>query len=328
MSLLTIGPEWGVPYKLTGPDGTVAWFNCLPGSTTEEQESYSYGGEAGALYCGILDPEESSGLGDDAEIRENSSEKTEQDGAVFGNFYRGKRPIILGGIIHPGLSATQRNERAGRIRRAAAALRPDAWLNYNFGYSTIEWTPLGGEALKVEVRKQQPIRFTGQFIKKFLIAFVAPDPRIYAKAPTSGETKEKTTEKLELTLENKGDMETANLSEIKFYGPIKKKGTVKVECEFAGGATRWIELLNVPVMTKSEYIAINLANRTVNKNGSENVYNLVNFSNSSWFLFPPGSFTIKVKYENYQYKTEETEGSTEAEKKERHITAQLYSAWS
>lgn len=151
-----VGVEYGCKYTLTGPDGTVAVFN-------DSTSPY---------YVGMLSPE-SSGL-DGSEVREDSADRVEADGAIHGAFFAGRRPVILTGTIDNGGSATVRNERVGRLQAASKALREDAILT---------WKPLGApEELQVSLRLQQPLRITKGFVKDFQVSMVAADPGIYGTA--------------------------------------------------------------------------------------------------------------------------------------------------
>src|SRR5512146_1049320 len=124
MPTIPDGPEYGVKYTLEGPDGTKAVFN----DSTDPN------------FVGSLSPE-SSGL-DSADVREAAADAVEADGGVHGNFYYGRRPVVLQGTIIAS-SATQRNERASRLKQASNAMRADA---------TLKWTPTGGEEMELKVR--------------------------------------------------------------------------------------------------------------------------------------------------------------------------------
>lgn len=140
--------QYGQKFTLEGPDGTKAVFND----------------SADGNYVGILAAAECSGL-DSADVRDNGQERTEEHGGVHGNFYYGRRPIILAGTIIAS-SATQRNERAERLQRASNALTGDAKLS---------WTPTGGAARYAMVRRQQPLRVVGGWVKSFQLALVSAD---------------------------------------------------------------------------------------------------------------------------------------------------------
>lgn len=153
-----LGVEYGCKYTLTGADGTVVVFN----DATDPN------------YVGILSAE-SSGL-DAPEVREESADRVEEDGAVFGDFYAGKRPVILQGTIIAS-SLTQRNERAGKLLAASNALR---------GNAVLKWKPQGAaEEVTIELRRQQPARITKGYVKEFQLPMVAADARIYGTSAQS-----------------------------------------------------------------------------------------------------------------------------------------------
>jgi len=139
--------QYGVPFTLEGPDGTKAVFN----------------NEGSADYVGILSPE-SSGL-DSPEVREDALSRVENDGGVHGNFFYDRRPVVLQGTIIAS-SATQRNERVEKLQRASNALR---------GNCTLKWTPTGGTERMLELRRQQPLRVTGGYVKEFMLPLVSAD---------------------------------------------------------------------------------------------------------------------------------------------------------
>lgn len=132
-------------------------------------------------YVGDLNPE-SSGL-DAPEIREDSAERVETDGAIFGDFFSGKRPVILQGTIIAG-SQAQRNERVGKLRAASNAKISDA---------TLSWEDSAAGKVFINLRRQQPIRITKGYVKEFMLAMVAADSRILSYAVTGGSDKGITT---------------------------------------------------------------------------------------------------------------------------------------
>lgn len=118
-------------------------------------------------YVGMLGAE-SSGL-DSPDIREESTDKVEDDGGVHGPFYAGRRPVVLQGTIIAS-SATDRNNKVDKLRRASLALRRDG---------TLSWTQADGTNAYLTARRQQPLRVTKGYVKEFQLPLVAADPRIY-----------------------------------------------------------------------------------------------------------------------------------------------------
>jgi hypothetical protein len=157
---LPSGPEIGVKFTLTGPDGTVATFN--------EESDFNY---VGAIT-------EATGL-DSPEVRENAENIAGFDGGVHGNFYYGRRPVVLTGKIFNVSSNEERNKKLTKLLQASNAMREDAVL---------EWTPTGGEAQYLKVRRAQPLRVSGAFDKDFQLSLVSADPRIYSVSTSKSKT--------------------------------------------------------------------------------------------------------------------------------------------
>lgn len=150
--MIPLGVEYGCKFTLERANGWRAVFN----DSTD------------ADYVGVLDPTQCSGL-DAPEIREDAAEKVENDGAIFGDFFAGKRPVVLGGSIN-ATSTTSRNERASKLRRVTNAKRDDL---------TLTWEPQGtGQKVFMNMRRGQPLRVTEGFLKKFQASLVAADSRI------------------------------------------------------------------------------------------------------------------------------------------------------
>jgi len=174
---INIGVEYGVIYTLTGPDGTVAVFND---STSPN-------------YVGILSPE-SSGL-DSAEVREDAQDTTEGDGGIHGDFYYGRRPVILQGTVIAS-GRTDRAQKIDKIRRASNAMRGDAILS---------WTPSAGSMpVRLKLRRQQPLRFTKGWVKDFMIPMVSAKAFIESASEEAiGGTTNGAVETIPATVENK-----------------------------------------------------------------------------------------------------------------------------
>ena len=154
MAYQPLAIEIGAVYTLTGPDGSVAVFND----------------PLSASYVGALT--EVTGL-DSAEVRESAQELVEADGGAHGAFYLGRRPITLTGRVFGHASVTERNQRLDRARRASLALRGD---------SVLKWTPAGAQEVFCSVRRQQPFRESGAWVKDFQIALVSEYAAIYSTA--------------------------------------------------------------------------------------------------------------------------------------------------
>ena len=148
MPYFPYGPTINDVYTLTGPDGSVAVFND----------------SASGNYVGALT--EITGL-DSADVRESSEDLTEADGGSHGNFFYGRRPIVLTGKVYGHTTITARNTKLDRMMRASNAMRGDA---------TLSWIadPTGvGMSMFTYVRRQQPLRISGGWVKDFQLALVS-----------------------------------------------------------------------------------------------------------------------------------------------------------
>jgi len=110
MTILPTGPQFGVKYTLTGPDGTVVTFN-----------DFSDPNNVGTLT-------DISGF-DSPEVRESADDLVEMDGGIHGSFFYGRRPITLSGLIHEHADAADRNMRMARLMQATNAMRDDVVEN-------------------------------------------------------------------------------------------------------------------------------------------------------------------------------------------------------
>lgn len=277
-----VGPQYGVPYTLTGPDGAQAVFN----DTTSP------------FYAGVLVPEECSGL-DSAETRESAAERTEQDGAIQGSNWYGKRPVILAGELRGG-GTVLRNEAAARVMRASNAMRRDA---------TLVWTPDGGEQVFVKGRRAQPTRITGNWNKKFQIAVMAADPRIYSTTLTTGTvtaaaaseagrsynrvfnyTYGATTPNATLFVTNNGWGESPPI--VRIWGP-------GINPSLINNTTGQAMNLTYTLTSAEEYLELDFFNRTIKLMGTSNRYSAMNFATSEWWYLQPDQNEIRLAYSSF-----------------------------
>lgn len=282
--MYVVGPEYGVPYTLTGPDGSVAVFN-------DPTSPY---------YAGVLNPEECSGL-DSAESRENAQERTEQDGAIQGNNWYGKRPVILAGTISPISGAVQRSEMAGRIMQASNAMRGDA---------TLAWTPEGGETVFVKGRRNSNgVKIVGPWIKKFQMALTCADPRIYSAVLNTtevassggvegGRTYDKTYDyKYGATsptgiihVINNGWGESPPI--VRVWGPGINPSIIN---NTTGQAINLVYTLNA-----EEYLELDFFARTITLGGTASRYYAMQYETSEWWYLQPGSNEIRLTYASFE----------------------------
>lgn len=277
-----VGPQYGVPYTLEGPDGAIAVFN-------DQTSPY---------FAGVLVPEECSGL-DSAETRESAAERTEQDGAIQGDNWYGKRAIILGGeLLVSGTIA--RNEAAARVMRASNAMRKDA---------TLIWTPDGGEQVFVKVRRSQRTTIAGNWNKKFQIPLTAADPRIYSTLLTTG------------TVSAAAATEAGRSYNKKFnyiYGATAANGVLFVTNNGWGESPPIIRVygpginpslinnttgqsinLTYTLTSAEEYLELDFFNRTIKLQGTSNRYSAMQFATSEWWYLQPDQNEIRLAYSSF-----------------------------
>lgn len=111
MAYYPFAPEIGARYELIGPTGAVAVFNDAIDPN----------------YVGMLS--EVTGL-DSPDVREASEDLVEADGGQHGQFWFGRRPIVLNGRVYGHATAAERAARLDRLARASLALRGDAVLKW------------------------------------------------------------------------------------------------------------------------------------------------------------------------------------------------------
>lgn len=256
--------ELNITYTLTGPTGVRAVFN--------DQNDPD--------FVGVLT--EVTGL-DSPDVRESVEDMVQQDGGIHGNFYYGRRPITLTGIILNPASAAARNVRLDKLAQASDALRSDALLT---------WTPTGGVPMQASVRRQQPLRVSGAWQKSFQLGLVAADARLYSQAlhsttlltPTSGPAAGVTIG----SFTNLGNTTTDLIFDV--TGP-------------GGGPymslSATVDQIFLPALTvpAGQILTINTKDRTAKLNGVS-VYQYVSFPASyvNWVLLAPGTRNIGVSY--------------------------------
>lgn len=153
MAYLPISTEFNALYTLTAPDGSVATFN----------------NPSDPNYVGALT--ELTGL-DSAEVRESAQDLVEADGGAHGSFYLGRRPIVMTCRVFGHASLQEREVRVDRARRASMCLR---------GNGSLTWRPSDYAARAASdwmevftpVRRQQPFRESGQWVKELQIPLVS-----------------------------------------------------------------------------------------------------------------------------------------------------------
>lgn len=268
--------EFGIKYTLTGPDGTSAVFND----------------QADPNYVGVLT--EITGF-DSPDVRESADDLVQMDGGIHGDFFYGRRPITMTGLILNPSGLTDRADRAMLVSRASDAMRGDASLVF---------TPPGGVQSIIWVRRQQPLRITGGWQKQFQLQLVAADPRVYSYALNTA---------VVMASASSGDVGRAYDKQYDIdYGPAAPSGQVLIT---NGGSTLTYPVLTItgpatnPQITNmttgqrislaytlvaGEQLVIDTLNRTVKLGGVANRYGAIDFLNTSWWGLVPGVNDLRI----------------------------------
>jgi hypothetical protein len=251
MAYQPIASEYAAVYTLTGPDGAVAVFN-----------DPSSGNYVGALS-------EITGL-DSAEVRESAQELVESDGGAHGAFYFGRRPVVLTARVFGHATLAARHARIDKARRASLALRDDAIL---------KWTPTGAQEVFVPVRRQQPFRESGAWVKELQIPLVAETAVIQSTANPSVA----------------GGVAAENQGNYPAYPIFEITGTSTDPSVAGGGLTFVTDNLNLASGEKVEFDMLN--HRGVFTAGARDgdlANEFIDFATTEWPYLPTGSTTFTL----------------------------------
>lgn len=253
-NIVASGPQFGVKYTLTGPDASRATFN----DPTDMD------------YVGWLS--DISGL-DSPELREAADDHIGDDGGIHGDFFHGRRPVVLEGMVDSRPTNADRNIRMTKLQRVTNALRKDL---------TMRWAPEGGNEQILYMRRQQPLRITGGYNKSFQVALVSADYRIYGAAIREQyhAPNDSTVE-----LENAGTTVTPPIFTI--YGPAT---AMQVHNRKTG---EYFNFASGYSISAGEYIVIDVANKSIVKNGTTDIYENLVFDTSTWWGIRPGVSNIE-----------------------------------
>lgn len=245
------GPQISAKYTLIGPDGARVVFN-----DPDDRDN-----------VGVLT--DISGI-DSPEVRESSDDLVQMDGGVHGEFFYGRRPMVLTGVLLNPVSANDRNRRMTKLMRASNAMRSDG---------TLTWRLENGYEQFVKIRRQVPLRITGAWQKQFQVGLVASDPRIYGYElrqhrllgpdALGGER---------AYVDNSGN--ALMFPEILIQGPVTNPllsnfsngGAIKITYTIPAGGSLIVDTLN----------------RTVTDHNGVSQYAAVDFLQTEWFGVEPG----------------------------------------
>jgi len=150
--------QLSIPYALLGPDGTRIVLGNTPAAKADPD------------YIGWIDPDSGIAGLDSPDVIERAAAIIQGDGGIHYDFFHGRRPIVVNGVIDPllmdtaGIAALEQ-----KIKRATNAMRADALLS---------WTNTGFPERRLRLRRQSPPRITGRRPKQFQLALVDADYRV------------------------------------------------------------------------------------------------------------------------------------------------------
>jgi hypothetical protein len=267
--------EYGGVFTITGDDGTVVVCNDNSSGITLEQ------------IDGLEAPS----------VRTSVEAIPEADGAIASPAYYGEKHATMRGKLY-ATTAAARNPIARNMQRAFRGLRGDI---------LIQSTPSGLPAMRLKARVDQPIRFSGGFLKEWIVGVVAPDPRWYSDAEhtdhaqgvaslagahfpwvfpvtfggVSGAT-------LELPITNAGNFPTPVT--LKVTGPISSPIVALKE-------TNEVIYIDGITIADGDSLTISMAlppNRSVLSASGSDYYRYIRFPESTWWQLPPGAYTLQL----------------------------------
>lgn len=253
MPYVPYSPQIGCKYTLTGPNGIVATFND----------------PLDANYVGVLS--DVTGL-DSAEVREAAEDLASADGGQHGYFWYGRRPIVLTGTVFGHSTMEQRDARLDRLRRASNAMRADA---------TLAWQnlPLASNAsMLTVVRRQQPLRIQGGWVKTFQVSLVSEFAALIGAALNDSGTGAGP-----FVCENKGDYPSPPVIDV-----TNGTSATIIENQTTGLVLRFLSTLPA-----SSTISVDVATHTASIAGvSANQH--IDYVNSTWPTINMGNNTMRI----------------------------------
>jgi hypothetical protein len=233
--------------------------------------------EALAGYVGALDGDEGvTGL-DSPEVRSSMVDIVQGDGAIAGRFYHGPRPITLTGKIMAATVAT-RNERESLLYKVLN----DCML----ADGTLYWTPTGSSQQQIiSVRKFQPARIRGGWVKDFFVSLVAPDPYIYSATVATFSGAHNTNH----TITNHGNA-PAPPTTLRAYGP----GT---NPRFTNSTTGEVLGFTGLTLSAGQYLDVNMKTKTAVLSTGASLYSYINYpTQATWWRLLPGDNTVRLDW--------------------------------
>lgn len=258
MAHYAYGPSYSDPMWLVSPDASVvAGFNV---ATTDPN------------WVGALT--EAAGL-DSPDVRESTEELVEADGGAHGNFWFGRRPIILSGVSYGHSTVAQRNAKYDKINRATLALRGDAELHIQ--------PQDGGPELMTWVRRQEKIKWDGGWNKTFQIPLVSQHARLYSAALHLFTIPYGTPGGVGTDIENVGSY--PSLPTLRVTGPLN--------AFTVSNATNGKRLVCTAAIAAGNYVDFDMVNHTASQYSTTGIFQGdrtgdINFLTTTWPTVDPG----------------------------------------
>lgn len=280
-------PELGIPYEIVGPDGTRA----IVGNSTAAR--------ADPDFVGYLDQENGiTGIGE-SDVREDADVLTDRDGGEHGDFFRGRMPIVVQGVLDPNADIGTVNLLEAKLRRAIKALREDG---------TLSWTPTGGVRRQVTFRMQQPMRVAGRLPKTFQASLVSASHRVvaasesnasFAAGGTGGEVGFAFPLKFPLSFafNTTGAVQIANQGDESYPPRFRIDGPISNPTVRNG--TTGEELRLTTTLAAGDWLDIYVDSREVLLNGTTDRYSTVQFPGSTWWDLQPGANDVRLLANSY-----------------------------
>lgn len=251
------GPQLSAIFEITGPTGARVVLN----DNTDRD------------YIGMIT--DLTGL-DSPDVREYATDRVQTDGGIHGDFFFGRRPVTLSGLLLNPLSADDRNRRMTALMEATNAMRNDG---------TLKWTLQNGYEQFLRFRRQAPLRITGNWQKEFQLSLVSADPRIYGTSLYESRVVGTAIGTTNTIAPNSGN--AGMFPAFTIYGPVTAP---RISNLSNGGA---IQFLPTVTIASGDYYTIDASNKTVVDSGGVSRYSGIDFLSTLWFTMDPGINTIK-----------------------------------
>ena len=257
--------QYSAVHTLTSPSGIVCVFN--------DSMSPNY---AGAL----VGEDPVTGL-DSANIRTSIRDKVQADGAVFGPFFHGTRPVTLKPTLAGHATAATRMAIENRLRECVNdCLAADGVL---------KWTPTGSIEQYVSVRATEAVRIKGAYNKVAFLTFDCASPLIESTTLNTSTWAYAT----DGVLENQGWAPTPPKL-IRITGPTAGTATTPtIKNTTSSKNLRFVGL----ALTSGQYVDIDVSRSTAVRNDGTSVYSLVDFpAMADWWTLLKGNNTVRVDW--------------------------------